>query len=128
MESRYQRETNEVQRDSVVHLTDALPTTNAKDGSTRSSYGYNLAVWETMVFIASSANSFTIYLPEVAEAKGKFYSIHLVTANSKTITMEDLASGSMDWAAVADTLTADADRLLYYSDGYSWWLVQMLAT
>ncbi len=118
METRYQRETNEVVLDQVVHLTDALPATNAHDGSTRSSYHYELAVWETTAIISSAANAFTLYLPPVEEAKGKIYTAVLVVYGAAAVTVDDIAGDSEDMETAS--LDANYDRVAYYSNGTCW--------
>lgn len=124
MESRLARQTQELVRDETIHLTDALPTTNAHDGSTRSTYHYELAVWETTVIISTAATVFTVYLPPVSEAKGKIYCITLV-AIDQVVTIDDNEGGdSEDFnGGSAATLDGAYDRMAFYSDGSHWWTV-----
>lgn len=118
MESRLARQTGEVVIDQTAHITDVLPTTNAKDGSTRSSYHYEMAPWETTVIVASNSTSaFTVYLPPVSEAIGKVYTVAIVTANN-TVTVDDLAGDSEDFETA--TLDTAHDRVAYYSNGTYW--------
>jgi len=64
----------------------------------------------------------TVYLPPVAEAMGRIYAI--VSAPGKfsaTITVAD-RDDAYDQVS-DDELAADKDRLLFYSDGASWYLL-----
>ena len=125
MESRMARQLQDVVVDETTHLTDVLPTTNAKDGSTRSSYGYNMAPWETTVVVDSNTTSaFTVYLPPVAEGKGKIYTIS-ITDPSYAVTVEDLGDDSVDFENA--TLDAAYDRVAYYSDGLYWYKLNVTA-
>lgn len=124
MEARLTRQTQELVRDETIHLTDVLPLTNAHDGSTRSSYHYELAVWETTCIISTAANAFTVYLPPVSETKGKIYCITLVAIDA-TVTIDDNEGGdSEDFnGGSACTLDGAYDRMAFYSDGTHWWTV-----
>jgi len=126
VEPRIAREQQELVRDETIHLTDALPTTNAKDSSTRSSYHYTLAVWETTVIVTSAANAFTVFLPPVVEAKGKIYCITLVTYGAAAVAVNDLADDSEDFPTIS--LNASYDRVALYSDGNHWWPICDLFT
>lgn len=79
-----------------------------------------LEPYENVVEITTVATSFALTLPNVALAAGKFFSIHLVDANSKAVTLQD-QNESVDWAD--KTLDADADGICLYSDGRKWWVV-----
>ena len=79
-----------------------------------------LEPYENVVEITTVAASFALTLPNVALAAGKHFSIHLVSANSKAVTLQD-QNESVDWTD--KTLDADADGILLYSDGRKWWVV-----
>lgn len=66
----------------------------------------------------SANNAFTITLPNVVEAKGRFYSIYMVSRNSSDdITIAD----RLDETSLSDiTLNLAADSVLLYSDGFIW--------
>ena len=124
MESRLAREMADVVVAKTIHITDVLPLTNAKDGSTRSSYHYEMAPWETAVIVDTNTTSaFTIYLPPVAEAAGKIYTIAII-GYSYDVTIDDIDGDTEDFTS--DIMTANYDRAALYSDGIHWyWLVNM---
>ena len=66
----------------------------------------------------SDNGAFTITLPSVVEAKGRIYSIYMISRNSTDdITLQDLG----DDAGFSDvTLNLAADQILLYSDGFLW--------
>ena len=80
-----------------------------------------LDVFEQICLIDTDTvdGTFTVTLPPVGEAKGKFYSINLVD-DGGNVTVQD-QDDSYDWTN--QTLTADADGVLLFSDGMKWWLV-----
>jgi len=122
VESRYQRETNEVVVDQTVHITDVLPVTIAKTGVARADYHYYLAPWETVCIVDSNATSaFTVYLPPVAEMKGKVVCVTSV-AGDENVTVDDLADDSSDWPKTL-TLGSALDRVALYSDGIRWFVI-----
>jgi len=60
---------------------------------------------------------FTVTLPSVKEAKGRIYSITLVTDGGTNATIEDKVGD----AGFSDVAFSDAnDYVLLYSDGYKW--------
>jgi len=81
-----------------------------------------LQVYEQVVLIDTDTNdgTFTLTLPPVAEAAGKFYAIHLID-DGGDVTVQD-QDDSYDWGGDY-TLDADADGVLLFSDGLKWWLV-----
>lgn len=63
---------------------------------------------------------FTVTLPPVAEAKGRFYSIVARTADvTNTVTIEDCNDDSECWPGDI-TLNGKCDKALLYSDGLCW--------
>ena len=81
-----------------------------------------LGVNDTVVRCLASADDYTLFLPSVALAMGKFYAIHATIANSKTVLVLHLASDSDDWdGSTGYDLDADNDGILLYSDGIRWW-------
>jgi hypothetical protein len=72
------------------------------------------------------SGAFTVYLPPVAEAKGRFYSIVCRNADAvNTITVADL-DDSECWAGDV-TLDGKCDRVLAYSDGLCWFVAATIA-
>lgn len=72
------------------------------------------------------SGAFTVYLPPVAEAKGRFYSIVCRNADAvNTITVADL-DDSECWAGDV-TLNGKCDRVLAYSDGLCWFVAATIA-
>jgi len=68
---------------------------------------------------------FTVYLPPVAEAKGRFYSIVCRNADAvNTITVAD-KDDSECWPGDI-TLNGKCDKLLAYSDGLCWFVASTL--
>lgn len=69
-----------------------------------------------------AGSAFTITLPSVVEARGRFYSVNMLARNgSKNITIED----KEDDSAISDiTLNARYDRVLMYSDGFCWFTIE----
>ena len=120
METRYQRETNEVVVDRTAYINDVLPTTNGYDGETRTSNGYYMAPSETCVIVnpSSSTNAYTVYLPPVAEARGKIYALAIPVRASEVITVEDRADDSADFENAS--LDVSNDRVAYFSTGTHW--------
>jgi hypothetical protein len=73
------------------------------------------------------SGAFTVYLPPVAEAKGRFYSIVCRNADAvNTITVADL-DDSECWAGDV-TLNGKCDRVLAYSDGLCWFVAASVTT
>lgn len=73
----------------------------------------------------TATDSYTVYLPPVADAKGRFYSIVASIANSKTITVTH-HSDSESWTANA-SLTVTGHKVLAYSDGMTWHIIKVTA-
>jgi len=91
---------------------------------TSASTTYNLTARDQNVRISTGSSPATIYLPYVADAAGKLYSVALVTTGTSAATIAD-HDDSLDWAGDI-TLDAQYDRALLYSDGQCWWtLVDM---
>lgn len=65
----------------------------------------------------SSAGAFTVTLPPVAEAKGRFYSI--ISRGGPSVTIQDNNSDSECWLGNI-VLNGKCDRCLLYSDGLAW--------
>ena len=81
----------------------------------------SLGVYDQVVrasTVSGGGGAFTITLPSVVEAKGKFYSLYMVARNStEDITIADKADDS----GLSDiTLNLAADQVLLYSDGFIW--------
>jgi hypothetical protein len=66
---------------------------------------------------ATATGNYTVYLPPVAEAKGRFYSIVATIANSTTITVASRGDAE-SWSNIS--LTVTGNRVLAYSDGMCW--------
>ena len=68
--------------------------------------------------VSGGGGAFTITLPSVVEAVGRFYSIYMVARNgSENITIADKSDDS----GLSDiTLNLAADQVLLYSDGNIW--------
>jgi hypothetical protein len=65
------------------------------------------------------SGAITVYLPPVAEAKGRFYSIICRNADAaNTVTIADL-DDSECWPADI-VMDGKCDRVLLYSDGLAW--------
>ena len=81
-----------------------------------------LEVFEQICLIDTDTadGTFTVTLPPVGEAKGKFYSIILVDAGG-AVTVQD-QDDSYGWANIT-AIDADEDGVLLFSDGMKWWLV-----
>ena len=76
-----------------------------------------LAVYEQIVHVTTAGGAFTLTMPNVTEAKGRTYSIHLVAGETTACTLTAL--GSLDWPGDF-TLDATNDRVVLYSDGARW--------
>lgn len=78
-----------------------------------------LEVFEQVLLIDTDTTdgTFTVTLPPVSEAAGKFYSITLIDAGG-TVTIQD-QDDSYDWTDI-DDMDADDDAVLLYSDGLRW--------
>jgi hypothetical protein len=74
----------------------------------------------------SITGAFTLTLPPVAEAKGRFYSIVARTADvTNTVTIEDCNNDSECWEGDI-TLNGKCDKALLYSDGLCWHVMSVL--
>jgi hypothetical protein len=86
-----------------------------------------LKPYETCVRATSNTatDAYTITLPPAAECVGRFFSISATIANSKNITVAH-HSDSAGWSNAV--LTVTNDRVLYYCDGFFWYLIFDLTT
>lgn len=75
-----------------------------------------LKPYELYVMIDSTAGAMTITLAPVAEMRGKFVVLYVVTY-SGAITIA--AAGSVDFSA--PTFNGADDGIVFYSDGVHWW-------
>ena len=77
----------------------------------------------TVTLIMSETGNFTITLPPAALVRGRHISIYAqdIHASGNTVTIADTTGASRDFP-VNDTITADDDHVLLYSDGvrYIW--------
>ena len=76
--------------------------------------------------ILDSTGTFTVTLPPVAEARGRFYAISAPVTAPGTITVANIANESVTPVSMA--LTAAGDRVLLYSDGSEWYIVTDVTT
>jgi hypothetical protein len=82
---------------------------------------YELKPYEHLVLVNSTSGAITITLPPVAEAAGKCYSI-ICTTFVSAVTIAD-NDDSYSWSDETSSVSADGDGALYYSDGFTWWLL-----
>lgn len=83
-----------------------------------------LAVYEQVVRVDSSGGAVTITLPPVTEARGKFYSIKLITAgNNCTVQDQDDSYDFNESGTHTIVLTTATDFSLLYSDGEKWYQI-----
>ena len=83
----------------------------------------SLEVYEQVVTCDSTAGAFAVTLPPVGAARGKFYSIKLIT-DGGNVTVQD-RDDSYDWAATGDlTLSSVTDFGIFFSDGHKWYELQ----
>jgi len=68
----------------------------------------------------TASDDWSLTLPPVAEAAGRFLSIYATIANSKTVTVQD-QDDSVGWTDL--TLDTDDDHALLYSDGLRWCVI-----
>lgn len=80
-----------------------------------------LSITDRTVVVGALSANITLTLPPVGEAIGKVFSVHTPTAGTDTqaVTLEDHYNDSVDWNGDF-TLDADDDRILLYSDGRAW--------
>lgn len=83
---------------------------------------------EQNVVVDSTLGTVTVYLPDVAEAEGKEYSITAPVGNTKTVTVTEKASGNSQDFGGDYSLNAAYDRLLIKSDGVRWWVIDDMFT
>lgn len=83
---------------------------------------HKLTLGESVVKASANtaSDNFTLYLPDVAEAAGMLFSIEVIIADGKTVTLAD-NDESLDWTDVV--LDTDGDGILHYSDGRKWWIL-----
>jgi len=81
-----------------------------------------MEVFEQVVLVDTDTvdGTFTVTLPPVTEAAGKFYSITVIDANG-AVTIQD-QDDSIAWNNIS-TLDADTDGVVLFSDGLRWWTV-----
>lgn len=80
-----------------------------------------LDVYDQMVRCSASPSTgaYTITLPRVEQARGRFYAIFATDADgTNAITVQD-QDESQDWSDI--TLNGANDGVLLYSDGQKWW-------
>jgi len=99
------------------------------DGQVRDKYEFVtttlvMDVYDQVVECDSTGGAFTVTLPNVAEAKGKMYSISLIVDNGD-VTIQD-NDESRDWADLV--MTAANDYALVYSDGRKWFTLDSQLT
>ena len=83
-----------------------------------------LNIREQRVDCDSTLGAFTVTLPPVGLAEGKFFGIYL-TVDGGDITIQD-QDDSIGWDGDY-TLDDVGDGYLFYSDGKSWWPIGALA-
>ena len=79
-----------------------------------------LALYEQQIRADTTAGAMAITLPPVGEAKGLMFSIIFETDNGD-LTIQD-NDDSYDWTDIV--FDNALDRVLLYSDGYVWWVLQ----
>jgi len=80
-----------------------------------------LEIYETQVRANTTAGAMTITLPAVAEAKGLFFSIIFETdGGDLTIADQDDSYDFTD-----EVFDNALDRIMYYSDGFVWWVMSL---
>ena len=87
-----------------------------------------MATWDYVVRPSANGDSgpWTLTLPPVAEAKGRFYSIICRNADAVNfITVEDNNNDSECWPGDF-VLNGKCDRAFLYSDGLAWWVGTIL--
>ena len=102
-----------LERDKTVFWTTVATTDITK----------TLKVYEQYLETNSAAAAGTVYLPNVAEARGLTYTIHAITVgNAITVKDTPTASGTLDWLGDF-TLDTAGDKVVLQSDGRRWlWL------
>jgi len=85
---------------------------------------YSMTVRDQVVRCDSTAGVFDLLLPNVSEAKGRFYSITLRATTGTAVTLKDNGD-SEGWADF--TLDTDDDNVLCYSDGLKWYVLADIA-
>jgi hypothetical protein len=85
-----------------------------------------LKPYEKFVEVDTTAGAFTLKMPPVAECAGKTYSIMITGGATTACTLAPYASGdSYDWTGDF-TIDASLDRILLFSDGRKWWVLENL--
>lgn len=82
-----------------------------------------LEVYEQTVFGDSSSAAVVLTLPPVSVAKGKFYSIKLITAGNNFTVQDQDDSYDFNEGGASNTivLTTATDFTLLFSDGHKWY-------
>ena len=91
---------------------------------------YTMRTWDYVVRPSADGNTgpFTLTLPPVADARGRFYSIICRNADAvNTVTVEDNNNDSECWAGDV-VLNGKCDKLLCYSDGLAWLVAASITT
>lgn len=83
-----------------------------------------LATYERVVLVDTTVGAFTVTLPPVGESKGNTISIHFIT-DGGDCTISD-GGDSRNWTD--QVMTAVDDRVLLYSDGLIWWVLDSILT
>lgn len=97
---------------------------NIVEISTSVDYSVTLKPYEQVVRIVTLADGqdITVTLPSVTEARGRMYSVHLLTrGDDEVVTLAD-QDDSLDWGGDY-TIDAASDSILLYSDGFRWFVL-----
>lgn len=85
---------------------------------------YTMTVRDYVVRADSTAGAFSLTLPPVIDAAGRFYAIHFST-DGGNVTIQD-QDDSENWSDL--TMTAANDGVVLYSDGRKWWQLHSTLT
>ena len=78
---------------------------------------YTMSVRDYVVRASTSGGAFTLTLPKVSEAKGRFYSIVKRSGGATALTIAH-AGDSESWSNIS--LASDGANAVLYSDGMMW--------
>lgn len=86
-----------------------------------------LEVYETVALVTLTLDtSFTLTLPNVSQARGRWYSISIVATGGGSAVLT-VAAGADSSVAYSDTIEDAGDSILAYSDGRRWHIVKQEA-
>ena len=98
------------------------PTTNVIEGIVEVTTDYSAATSATTIFVDSSSNDVTVYLPDATLTSGKKFTVKNVSNSDYVVTLSaNLYSQNIDDASTEGVSYLDAITVI--SNGANWWII-----